>query len=474
MDSEGGLSVDPLSVLNDDVVKHIFEDACGTYDTPARRDTRTTTTISHVSRRWRAAALAFPTIWKHFRLSATIPHLELWINRSQHVPICIFQLRDWRPPGWSGDNWTPVWRQRCMSSLQLLSDHRSRWQELVISTSIRDIILDVLSSLEQVDLPLLRNIELEFRPPGASMRVITDTKYLSTIPLPVATLWPSLTSFTCSGNLLYFPETPFPHLRVVEWGMRRITVDDLRTLSVAAPRLECLTFTNCYRSLSDRDARGQQLVFPCLTTITFGSSGLAQGSLSCNSILDAISAPALHTLHFYGSPVCSLSPGHQRPAPFSALKHICFHNDYGSPSPPSHREYLYNYLFQLAPKLASIELRYISYDTIILILTSLNGYAMSLERLTIVAIISGFGREGDYDVLVNLVQNRVQRRFRRLTLGWSTVERMKKDQLQTLSKLTAVSVLRNDRDIECDLELTDEEGDVSDCDTSVSGENAVE
>lgn len=267
----------PVSRIPDDVLRMIFEQAyqpCQLSDLSLFQPSgisdcaRSRLVATQVSRRWRATAVSFPTIWTCIHVGKSIDLLCLWAHRSAPFPLHIVYLQPYRS---------------CMSQVKFLLLHAHRWKTLH-GGSIRPM-LDLLKYYQDIGSPVLPLLKCAYLSDRDPMKVSHSLASRCALPFP------SLVSLTLNNFHVLFRISKLSNLRKLTLEESAITPTELSGLSIAAPGLSVLLLRQV-----DREVNGDSeriVTFRSLTELCFVS-------MNWEAILSHINAPCLKTLSCTG------------------------------------------------------------------------------------------------------------------------------------------------------------------------------
>ena len=269
----------PVYMLLDDVLKLIFEDLCihklDNQDLGCIAPHHDPMPITHVSRRWRAVALALPTIWRCIHLGRSRQLLQLWIERSAKLPIRVFGAEQERKQ-WGLEEY--------FDQIRVVLRHAPRLQHFSFCSRQLSIVHSVCALLAKQDLPVLRTLVL--RREGQWRRA-------ADIQLPTC---PNLTSLRLTDFMSYshsFFSSQLPHLEALELDKCGfLESSSLRKISETAPALVKLTLKDLW--YREEWAPGTT-TFSNLWTLVLAFVG------DCRTFTRSLELPSLQTLVLHRS-----------------------------------------------------------------------------------------------------------------------------------------------------------------------------
>lgn len=310
-------------ILNDDVLRYIFEEACKPEFVDRLREKKwridtSPFTLLAVSRTWRDVASRLHGIWRYANLGGSLRLLKEQLRYSGTLPIHVIysdERYSFRKPEPQHGNttadehhipWPPHRQFSCEDCLRLLlsPEYRSRLASFSIWTSSRDLFRyfrDEFANgaLRQPPPSRLRSLELCFsgedvtdpysRPQGEttlSFRGETTVTFRGYLLHTLAITDSSLTR--CLHSSVMYA------LRDLFIGCTHVPIQDIAALSRTAPTLRSLVLYSV-RLYSKTHSDDTTAVFPCLTA-------LALPLTRTLSLLGYVDTPALATLTLHTAP----------------------------------------------------------------------------------------------------------------------------------------------------------------------------
>ncbi|GJE86516.1 hypothetical protein PsYK624_025960 [Phanerochaete sordida] len=331
----------PVSTLPDDTLKLILEEAYQHRSGDCSKDARAVLNATHVSQRWRQAAISTPQLWTCVHVGS--PRLvRLFIKRSGTLPLHVICIGPDAQDGSDEDeDEEPPWLSSYLKQLSLALKHAHRLKHIRIETACDDVFFAVLRRIQKTTLPLLENLELLHAERHADLGLFIGTNFVD-IEIPS----PNLQSLSFASIPLSFRSPFFGCLRKLTATTCDISVDGILALAGAAPRLTTLVLDT--PRLENRNDNRAAL-FPSLESLTI----LGQPEyFEHEALLRCFDAPALAYLALAG---LKLAPDVETTVPqrvFPAVRTLCLMNvssDDDLPRGPR--------IFRCTPDAAHLELR---------------------------------------------------------------------------------------------------------------------
>lgn len=290
----------PVYTLNDDVLKLIFQVACG----PSWEDDtwvvdKSSFTVSHVCQRWRKAALTFPHIWRYIDLSLFTPLVRLSVERSGNLPIHVV-YRESKETAESylkrPDDQVTKLRRVFGTNVFRVLQQAARWSSCSVRTHLPFLVEIFSGQFSQQELPMLEHLQL-FLYELPQLHWQYD-RQLHCMPRCLRLITLALQGINTSLNS--------PSLRLVrKVYLSRCAVCELHLheLATTALQLEKLTLHHTYLGPDQHAPEGDIAVFTRLKTLDL----FAMLDRGLDRLLFA--APELITINFRELLVCTREDG---------------------------------------------------------------------------------------------------------------------------------------------------------------------